>query len=494
MRIIRIGFLTLLFISFILGSALAQSMPENDFNCFSILVGKNASADGSVLFAHNEDDGGEQLVNYYKVPRIEHEPVETITLSTGAVVPQAKVTYSYFWFEMPGMYFSDSYVNEWGVVIASDACRSREQNGQLKDGGIKYWLRRLIAERARSAREGVKIGGKFIEEYGYASSGRTYVIADGNEGWMLSAVNGKHWVAQRVPDDHAAVIPNYYTIGEIDLSDTTNFLGAPDVIDYAIQQDWYDPDRDGTFNFARVYSSPRNLKNPGNIHRMWRGVNLTAGTNFALDDEFPFSLKPKEKVAARDLMKVLRDHYVGTELDETNGYTLGNPFKMNRSTICASSTQYGFVAQLRSWMPVEIGTLIWLAQYRPDSQAFVPWYLGISNIPEEFAYGDYQTALAKHFNPPENVHDKTRPHAFWSFVTLADKVDENYGERIKVVRKKWDEVEKEMFKEQSKFDIRALKVHKYNPDETEKLLTEFTSNWLLKIRKMADELKLSFEQ
>lgn len=494
MRIIRIGLLTSLFIGLILGSAFAQSIPENDFNCFSILVGKKASADGSVLFAHNEDDGGVQLVNYYKVPRIEHEPGETITLSTGAVIPQAKVTNSYFWFEMPGMDFSDSYMNEWGVVIASDACGSRERNPELTDGGIKYWLRRLIAERARSAKQGVKIGGKFIEEYGYASSGRTYVIADANEGWMLSAVNGKHWVAQRVPDDHVAVLPNYYTIGEIDLADTSNFLGSSDLIDYAVEQTWYDPGKDGAFHFARVYSSPGNLKHLGNIQRKWRGMNLIAGTSFALDDEFPFSLKPKEKIAAQDLMKVLRDHYEGTELDETKGYTLGNPYKMNRSTICASSTQYGFVAQLRGWMPVEIGTLLWLAQFRPDSQAFLPWYIGISHMPDGFAYGDYRSALAEHFDPPENIHDKTRPHAFWSFVTLAEKVDENYGTSIKVVQKKWGDLEKDIFKEQSKFDIKALKVYKYNPDEAKKLLTEFTNGWALKAKKMADELKSSLEQ
>ena len=489
----RTARITILFFLLSMGIAFAQEINELDFNCYSILVGKNASADGSVLFAHNEDDGGVQLVNYYKVPRIEHEMDETITLSAGAVIPQARITYSYFWLEMPGMYFSDSYMNEWGVVIASDACSSREKNGELKDGGIKYWLRRLIAERARSAKEGVKIGGKMIEEYGYASSGRTYVIADANEGWMLSAVNGKHWVAQRVPDDHVAVLPNYYTIGEVDLSDTTNFLGSPDLIDYAIEQKWYDPDKDGVFLFARVYSTPGKLKHPGNVRRMWRGVNLTAQANFAVDDDFPFSLKPKEKIAAQDLMKVLRDHYVGTEFDNTDGYKLGNPYKMNRSTICAGSTQYGFVAQLRSWMPVEIGTLIWLAQHRPDSQAFIPWYIGVSKMPDGFGYGDFQSVLDQHFDPPDNVHDKTRPHAFWSFVTLAEKVDENYGEWIKYVQKKWGAVEKDIFKEQSKFDIKALKVYKYNPEKAKELLTEFTGDWALKTKKMADELKASFK-
>ena len=278
----KIHFLSLLYFVvislFFCGNNFAQNSIEKGFNCFSMLVGKNASVDGSVMFAHNEDDGGEQLVNYYKVPRVQHKIGAEIIAKNGAEILQAPETYSYLWLEMPKMEFSDSYINEWGVTIASDQCTSREKDGELQDGGIGYWLRRLVAERAKTAKQGVKIAGELIEEYGYASSGRTYVIADQNEGWMLAAIYGKHWVAKRVPDDHVAVIPNYYTIGEINLADTTNYLGAADIIKYSITKGWYDPDIDGKFNFARAYSDSGNLNHNGNIHRMWRGVNLIAGT------------------------------------------------------------------------------------------------------------------------------------------------------------------------------------------------------------------------
>jgi len=472
----------------IVSELIAQNPFANQLNCFSIVVGKNASSDGSVLFAHNEDDAGLQLVNYYKVPRIKHQAGETITLSTGAVIPQESETFSFLWFEMPGMHFSDSYMNEWGVVISSDACASREDNPQLTDGGIGYWLRRLVAERAKTAREGVKIAGHLLNQFGYKSSGRTYVIADPNEGWMFSAVNGKHWVAQRVPDDMAAVIPNYYTIGQVDLADTNNFLGSPDLVDYATERGWYNPGRDGQFHFARTYSSPGNLKHPGNIHRMWRGVNLLAEQNYDLEDEFPYAFKPKQKVTVQDLMAVLRDHYVGTELDKTEGYKLGTPYKMNRSTICASSTQYGFVAQLRSWLPVEIGVVIWLAQHRPDSQAFIPWYLGIDKMPDGYAYGDFETALNQHFDPPENIHERTDKHAFWAFVNLAEQVDENYGARIIKVRKKWDPIEKEALKNQPSFEAEALKIFEKDPAQTQQLFTRYANNWASKIWREAKEL------
>jgi len=471
------------------GDSFAQPFSDPDFNCFSVLVGKKASADGSVLFAHNEDDYGDQLVNYYRVPRQSHAPGETIMLVNGGVIPQVEQTYSYLWFEMPGMQFSDSYMNEWGVVIASDACASREDEPNLTDGGIGYWLRRLVAERARTAKQGVKIAGKFISELGYNSPGRTYVIADPNEGWMLAAVYGHHWVAQRVPDDRVAVIPNYYTIGKVDLADTNNFLGSPDLIDYAIARGWYDPQRDGDFHFARSYSAPGKLKHPGNVHRMWRGVNLLGAKKFELDQQFPFAVAPKHKISIQDLMKVLRDHYEGTPLDKSDGYKLGNPYRMNGTTICSGSTQYGFVAQLRSWLPVPIGAVIWLAQYRPDSQAFIPWYLGIETIPDHYAYGDFQSALSQHFNPPGDLYEVNDNHAFWAFVTLAKYVDEDYGTRIAVVRKKWEALEQQAFEKQQSFEANVLKIYQTNPAKARELLTSYTGELATKIRNLARKLQ-----
>lgn len=466
----------------------AQTYAKCDINCFSIIVGKKATVDGAVLFAHNEDDGSPQLVNYYRVPRLEHKAGETIILQNGAVIPQVKVTYGYLWFEMVGLEFSDSYINEWGVAIVSDGCPSRETNPEFVESGIKYWLRRLVVERARTAREGVRIAGEIIRQVGYASSGRTYVIADPSEGWMLAVVQGKHWVAQRVPDDKAAVIPNYYTIGEIDLADTTNFLGSPDIIDYAIQQGWYEKKRDGVFHFAKVYSNPDNLKSPDNVPRMWRGVNLLAGESYKIDDEFPFAFIPKKKLAVQDIMLVLRDHYEGTELDKTHGYKSGNPHFMNGSTICSEITQNSFVAQLRNWLPVEIGAVIWLSQRRPDSQPYVPWYLGINKIPDGYAFGDYDSALKQHFTPREDIYDMTRKHAFWAFVMLAEKVDEDYGKKIGRIRKKWDAIEKETFGIQAGFEKKVLSIYKNDPLKAKAALTKFTAERAAEVWQISKQL------
>ncbi|MBN1509020.1 MAG: C69 family dipeptidase, partial [Sedimentisphaerales bacterium] len=187
--------------------------------CFSVVVGKNTSTDGCVIVGHNEDDAGPQLVNHHKVPRQTHPPSTMVTLRDGGSLEQVSQTWSYLWSEMPGLSFSDSYLNEWGVTVCSDNCPSREDKPQITDGGIGYMLRRLVAERARTAREGVLLAGSLVERFGYVDSGRTYIIADPNEGWLFCAVHGKHWLARRVPDNEVALVANTYTIRNVDLKD-----------------------------------------------------------------------------------------------------------------------------------------------------------------------------------------------------------------------------------------------------------------------------------
>ena len=220
-------------------------------------------------------------------------------------------------------------------------------------------LRRIVAERAKSARHAIKIAGSLIEKYGYYSSGRTLCIADPKEGWVLHIVKGKHWIARRVPDNEVAVISNYYTIREVDLENREDFLGSADIINYAIKRGWYNPEKDGEFDFAKIYSDPKNFKSMYNILRQWRGTNLLSENKYKIDERFPFSFKPRRKIKVNILFKVLRDHYEGTEYDLTDNYKKGGSpnFTKNR-TICTSTTRFSIVAQLRNEMPKEIANII----------------------------------------------------------------------------------------------------------------------------------------
>ncbi len=447
---------------------------EASFNCYSMVVGKKASVDGAVLFAHNEDDTNPQVVNWFKTPRQAHPAGAILHLPGGVTLPQMRETAGFLWLEMPGQDFSDSYLNEWGVAIGSDQCTSRLQKTDSVGGAIGYWLRRLMAERAKSARQAVQIGGALIEKFGYAASGRSYIIADPNEAWVLAAVQGKIWVAQRVPDDQVLVIPNYYTIDRIDLADTNNFRGNPQVIAFAQAHGWYDPERDGAFSFRRAYNHPKSAVHHSNVRRMWRGVNLLADTSYSIDAEFPFAFHPRRKLSVADLIAVLRDHYEGTPYDLSQNYQMGSPHLVGDVTICSPNTQYGFVAQLRAHLPPALGAVWWLAPYRPDVQVLIPWYLGITSIPAGYARTDYQTALDQHFQPPMDLYEPQPELAFWSFVAWADALDADFGAYFSALRPAILEFEQKLFQSQAEFEQNVLQWYQQDPAKACQALTQYT--------------------
>jgi len=475
-----VGFWSLFFILLLTHFSRAQVPMESDHNCFTVLVGKKATVDGSVLLAHNEDDYPAAVVNWYKVPPATHKEGEVVVLKRGARLNQAKKTYGFLWLEMPGFEFSDSYMNEWGVTVASNQCTSKETQGETENGGIGYYLRRILIQRAKTAREAVKIAGELIERWGYAASGRTYCIADPHEAWMLAAVRGKHWVAERVPDDAVAIIPNYYTIQEIDLQDTLNFLGAADIVDYAIRRGWYDPNSGKPFNFRQAYGSPSSLAHYSNIARHRASVNLLAEKHYGFFDRLPFSFKPKHKISLQDLMTVLRNHYEGTQLEMNPAFNHGNPHQNVIMRICSQTNRYGFVAQLRSWLPPDIGNVWWIAPRRPCIQPFVPWYYGVQTIPPAYTSKDFKYALQHHFDHGIAGQEDTPAHAYWAFEQYADSTDRVYGRVIGKIRKRKELFQKKAFEEQKIFEEKVLPVYEKNPDRARQMLTEFT-------RKFAEE-------
>jgi len=450
-----------------------QPAAGQDGGCFSVVVGKDVSTDGWVLMAHNEDDENPQIVNYRKIHGQSHASGETVNLDHGGVIPQASQTWDYLWSEMPGMLFSDSYLNEWGVCVCSDACPSREDSAEFTDGGIDYKLRRIVAERARTAREGVHIAGALIEQFGYASSGRTYIISDPNEGWLLCAVYGKHWAARRVPDDQVALIANTYTVHEIDLTDTMNYLAAPDVIDYAEEHGWYNPRSNRAFDFAAVYADPNAAENPHNIGRLWDGVRQIAADPPAYGEPLPFSVKPKSKIGPGDLMRLLRSHYEGTALHAADS-AIECPHDFSTSTICNRETQTSFVAQLRGGLPPEIGLVWWACLSSPCLSCYVPFHFGIDSFPDFYegpavppTQEDYQILIDRPFGVDETS-------AFWTFTCWRHYGEQRYADIAAGVRHVFDETEIVALARQSAVETEAADLMAIDRQKGLKTLADYS--------------------
>lgn len=449
--------------------------------CYAVVVGKGASSDGAVLLGHNEQNYGQRFLNFRKVPRIEHNAGDIVKLQGGAEVPQVKETYAFLWSENPGLQYSDGYLNEWGVAVVSDGCPDRAEDlqklkteGRLVKGGVGYMLRRLVAERAKTAREGVQIAGELIERVGYPSS-RTLVIADSKEAWLLSMSRGKHWVAQRVPDDGVVLLPNVYVIGNVDLKDTRNFLGSPDLVESAVKKGWYDPSKDKEFDFSKTYGQPQ--KSLMDI-RHWRGQCLVTGNNIEKkpDRKLPFSVKPAHKLSVKDVISILRFHGEGS--------------------LCNNATQEAAVFQLRSNMSVDIGCVYWRCSAEPCSSILTPWYCGITETPKEY-YQDVDVkknlTLECHFSESPDKFKSDAGHAWWIFMRLQDKVNIDYRSRIGTVRTECDKHESGIFAAQQKVEKKAMELYRSDKSAAKRYLTDYSRAVALGAVSKARELTKQFK-
>lgn len=454
-----------------------------DGGCFSIVAGRKATTDGSVLFGHNEDNGFERVAGMRKIERMDHPEGEWVILPGGGRIQQVRTTWAYWWMQMPGLEYSDGFLNEHGVAIVTNQCHSREDAPELVDGGIGgVMLRRLVMERARTAREGVELVGSLIDRFGYMASGRTMVICDTREGWLVAMVNGRHWMAQRVPDDRVAVISNTYSIREIDLADTRNFLGAPDIIDYAVKRGWYDPAR-GPFSFEEAYADRKARESIDNTHRHWSALRYLSADPVPTPEEarLPFAVRPKHKLAVADIIVPLRDHYENTPYDPEPGYRQKPAHKRHAFAICGPYTNSSHVFQLRSGMPVEIGALWWVAVRQPCSVPYVPFYFGSDTIPEQYRF---ETG-------PDGENPPIPGVAYRMLGDLAQWVDADYAARIPLLRSRFDALERDCFRYQREFERYMLREWKRDPEYVRGLMGRYTQGVVARAVQDAREIMRS---
>ncbi|OGF67445.1 MAG: hypothetical protein A2Y62_09130 [Candidatus Fischerbacteria bacterium RBG_13_37_8] len=483
------------------------------YGCYAVVAGKKATADGSVLVGHAEQNGPEKVfLNFWVVPRIKNEEGAMYELIGDGSYPEVEESYKYIWSENFGMPGSDAVMNEWGVICVSDATHSKEKSlddlrekGDIVNDGIVHMLRIEAAKRAKTAREAVDVFIHFIEEFGYGSSGTSFVIADPNEAWIFTAIMGKRWVAQRVPDDEVVLLPNVNIIQEIDLKDPSRFLASADIIDYAVEKGWYDPKSGKPFNFRDAYDLPSwpgwfepvNNCDP----RQWRGQSLVIGKEIPLPTKgpLPFSVKPNRKLTVSDIRNILSDHVEGTKFDKTNNYELGSPhdvLRMADGMICNQANQEIAVFQLRSWLPPEIGNIYWRTTAAGCSSVLTPWYAGITETPapysKQYNIEDNLTAIF-HFYPPAGTFDYDDSKAFWIFNELENLVDLNYRINITRVKPVWQAYEQDGYKLQPVIEKTVLELYEKDKTLAMEYLTDYCTERALgaieKARKMIKQLK-----
>jgi len=476
--------------------------PEPDReSCTVIMVGKNASVDGSVISTHTCDCGVCDWTWRY-VPPADHEPgamrkiywVNQFTTTppsqglkwdraaenfSGLEIPQVPHTYGY----LLGAF---GYMNDNQVAIGESTigCRDRMENPTPMAKFDITQLTLLAMERSRTAREAVKIMGELAEKHGYGNtdSGEMLAVSDPNEIWIFevmpvgplwtpqSGKPGAVWCAQRVPDDHVSVCPNESRIGEIDLEDKDHFMASPNVVSYAVDSKWYDPQGGRPFNWKRAYSPNEvsAVSTQGSRVRMWRFYDLVAPSKkFSPDTpnmDFPVTIKPEKKLAVYDVMVMTRDKCEGTPFDPARGLQ-GGPFanpnflpygfeyegqKYNTSRIIGvNRAEYVTVTQCRGWLPNPIGGIVWLAWGAQDTSCYFPLYQAVNEIPRSFEIGDHWE-----FN---------RESARWAFDYVDFHTQVLYSHAIQDVRAAQEKWEKSAVDRTPLIDKNALELYEKDP-------------------------------
>ncbi|MBQ0005842.1 MAG: C69 family dipeptidase, partial [Alistipes sp.] len=318
---------------------MAQDEEFQGLECTSVVAGRLATTDCSVITSHTCDGWSHTWVNY--VPAADHQEGETtwirkdwrktkfVTDTAGVryimKIPQVSHTYAYLNTGYPSL-------NEKQVAIGETTFTGPDTLINSNAPILIEELCRLALERCSSAREAVLLMGEIAEEYGYGDGGECLTVADKDEVWFFEITGvgktktGAAWVAQRVPDDEIAVSANIPRIGKIDRSDKMHFLASDNVEDVALENGLWNGE--GDFVYWKAYNSSygqgRNFR-----EREFRVLSTFAPSlGLAYEDaEMPFSVKPDSLVSVRDVMAILRDTYEGTRFDMCRNVLLEVPAK-----------------------------------------------------------------------------------------------------------------------------------------------------------------------
>jgi len=504
--------------------------PHHDFDyedgCTSIMVGRKASTDGSVITSHSCDGNWRTWLNI--VPHQKHGKnakrnvywgnlhTETPWDLRGKIlkgeIPQAEETYAYLNVAYPCM-------NEKQLAIGETTIRGK---GELRNDEGLFLIEELeaiVLERCTTAREAIRLIGDLVKEYGYGDRGECITIADPKEVWHFEIFGagifqiGAVWAAVRIPDDHVGVSANKPRIGELHLDDTDNYLASENVFSLAQEMEWWSPDS-GTFKFWKAYSDRKSFGD----REFYILSTLAPSLKLQIDvEELPFSVKPDKKVSVRDVMRYYRETYEGTAFDITKNLMvpklkgnhwnpvsesqeseiikspLANPWMSRdminllntlkpgiveqRRKIAIAACAYSQIVQCRDWLPDEIGGITWFSFDNPGQSPRIPIFSGVLNLPKSFEIGAQQRYRTD--------------SACWTFRRANRLATVKWGQTRKYIEEAVMAFEDRAFNELTAVEKKALELYKIElkdkkttigeskeePPEFRKFLTKYTNDF-----------------
>ena len=468
----------------ILGSVRADA-------CTNIIVTKGASADGSCMVTYAADS---------------HQLYGELYFRPAANWPKGATLDIYDWdggmyrgkiAQVPHTYQTVGNMNEHQLIIMETTFGGREglenPDGIMDYGSLIY----VTLQRARTAREAIRVIDELVQTYGYPSEGESFSIVDKDECWIFEIVGkgaekGAVWVAVRIPDGCISAHANQSRIHHFPLNDPENCLYAPDVISFARKKGFFQGE-DAQFSFCDAYCPADWGGLRGCEARVWSAFRLLGGANFDADkyldfakgenpdNKMPLYIRPYEEVTVRSLSNAMRDHYEGTPLDfsEEPGAGISRlPYRWRPMTfeldgkqymferaIATQQTGFWYLGQARGWLPDEVGGLLWFGVDDAATSALTPIYTCINAVPECFREGN------------GSMIEYSPTSAFWLFNRVAHFAYLFYDRAEPEIRAEIDRYENENLELVWQLDQRALKmVENGNVGQAKRMLTEFCAH------------------
>lgn len=457
------------------------------FPCTNLLVGKKASTDGSTIISYAADSYG-LYGELYHWPAKEYKPGEMLKVyewDSGKYlgeIPQVLKTYNVI-----------GNMNEHQLAIGETTFGGRSElsdsTGIIDYGSLIY----ITLQRAKNAREAIKIMTSLVSEYGYYSSGESFSIADPNEIWVMEMIGkgpgnkGAVWVAVRIPDDCVTAHANQARIQQFPLNDPENCIYSPDVITFAREKGYF-TGKDSEFSFAKAYApldfgalrfcEARVWSFFNNVNKdMGKYVTYAQGLT---TDPMPLYIKPDRKLSVQDIQNLMRDHYEGTELDwrfDVGAGPFNSPYRWspltyqvdsveycNERPIATQQTAFSFVAQMRSWLPNEIGGILWFGIDDAAQTVYYPFYCGHNEVPHEMKIGN------------GDLLTFSWTSAFWIHNWVSNLVYTRYSDMSEDMKKVQSALENSFHASQPQIEEKALSVLEQSNQDAVKYLTSYTNN------------------
>lgn len=458
----------------------AMIMEKIERACTSMLIGKDASADGSVMIGRNDDTFLPLAPHrFYMHPAWHNEKGKVLkSWLNGFEMELPENGYRYN--AVPNVdykkngYYEESGINEKNVAMSATEstygnCRTLAFDPLVKDGLDEDCMVNATLPFIDSAREAVQYLGKLIQKYG-SPAGNSVLFADKNEAWYMEIVTGHLWLAQRIPDDCYAVVANEVSIQQVDFSDTDNFQWADGIREF-VEEHHLNPDKDG-WNFRHIFGTFNLLDRHYNTPRVWYGHHLF---NPEVEEdpqcgELPFLMHPAHKLTHDDMARFLSSHYNETPYDPYGKGTeeekhLYRPIGLNR-------TQNSHVLQLRNDVPEELQGIMWLSFGFPEFSPYVPFYTNANDTDPSYS------------NTPLQM-DVDADSAYWMYRHMSVLVESHYSQFIQDNTNYLKECRRVARRKIWQFDQEAAKLH---GEELTDFLTKKNYEMVATMKKMTKDL------